>query len=157
MLEKYINPRNDTRIYYAKEVTFDYGTQDEHRIDYVEFRPKSFSVSGIEQGMFYGYEIKSCIEDFKSGHGKNWYTCDMTYLVTLPEVYEHAKDTLPHWVGLMTPEYGELKVVKKAKPHPRNKGCSEMLLCMFRSANRENIRRKKDGNNGSDTADLMSD
>ena len=25
-LEKYINPKNDTRIYMAKEVTFDYAT-----------------------------------------------------------------------------------------------------------------------------------
>ena len=25
-LEHYINPKNDSRIYWAKEVTFDYGT-----------------------------------------------------------------------------------------------------------------------------------
>lgn len=29
LLEKYINPTNDPRIYYAKEVTFNYGTVSE--------------------------------------------------------------------------------------------------------------------------------
>lgn len=34
-LEKYINPNNDTRIYMAKEVTFDYATGHAIRVDYM--------------------------------------------------------------------------------------------------------------------------
>lgn len=35
--EKYINPHNDTRIYWAKEVTFDYATSGAIRVDYMKF------------------------------------------------------------------------------------------------------------------------
>lgn len=34
-LERYINPKNDTRIYMAKEVTFDYATGHAIRVDYM--------------------------------------------------------------------------------------------------------------------------
>ena len=71
-LEYYINPRNDSRIYYSKEVTFNYGYEGECRIDYMKFEPKNNSVSGIEQGTFIAYEIKSSVSDFNSGHGCNW-------------------------------------------------------------------------------------
>ena len=82
LLEKYINPTNDPRIYYAKEVTFNYGTVNECRIDYMQFCPKNNSISGIEQGIFKAFEIKSSIEDFNSGHGCNWNIADKSYLVT---------------------------------------------------------------------------
>ena len=35
MLEKKINPHNDPRIYWAKEVTFDYSTDHAVRVDYM--------------------------------------------------------------------------------------------------------------------------
>jgi len=53
LTEKYINPRRDPRIYWAKEVTFDYGTLHQIRVDYMLFKPKNNSVSGIEKGDFY--------------------------------------------------------------------------------------------------------
>ena len=71
-LEKYINPKNDTRIYMAKEVTFDYATGHAIRVDYMKFKPVNNTVSGIEKGDFYCYEVKSSIEDFNSGHGLNF-------------------------------------------------------------------------------------
>lgn len=145
LLEKYINPHNDTRIYYAKEVTFNYGMKDECRIDYMKFKPKNNSISGIEQGIFYAYEIKSSIDDFHSGHGVNWNIADMNYIVTTREVYEQIKNELPYWVGFMTSSddiWKSMKVIKKAKQHDRTKSCSEMLLMMFRSVNREVIKRK---------------
>lgn len=37
MVEKYINPHNDPRIYWAKEVTFDYSTAHAIRVDYMKF------------------------------------------------------------------------------------------------------------------------
>lgn len=38
-LEHHINPKNDTRIYTAKEVTFDYATSHAVRVDFMRFRP----------------------------------------------------------------------------------------------------------------------
>ena len=52
-IEKKINPYNDPRIYWAKEVTFDYSTNHAVRVDYMKFVPVNNSVSGIEKGDFY--------------------------------------------------------------------------------------------------------
>lgn len=142
-LEAYINPKNDPRVYYAREVTFNYGKIGECRVDYMQFVPRNNSTSGIEQGRFYAFEIKSSVEDFHSGHGTNWGIADMNYIVTLPEVYEKIKQALPHWVGCVIPYGNSMKVIKRAKQCDRDKSNSEMLLMMFRSANRENIRRRK--------------
>lgn len=51
MIEKKINPNNDPRIYWAKEVTFDYSTNHAVRVDYMKFVPVNNSVSGIEKGV----------------------------------------------------------------------------------------------------------
>ena len=55
MIEQKINPSNDVRIYWAKEVTFDYSTNHAVRVDYMKFVPTNKSTSGIEKGVFYGY------------------------------------------------------------------------------------------------------
>ena len=47
-LEKHIDPHNDPRIYWAKEVTFDYATGNAIRVDYMKFKPVNNTVSGIE-------------------------------------------------------------------------------------------------------------
>lgn len=146
MLEKYLNPHNDPRIYYAKEVTFNYGYSDECRVDYMLFCPRNNSVSGIEQGLFNVYEIKSSVADFNSGHGCNWNIGDKSYLVTTKEVYDEVKHLLPHWVGCIIPSdksWQSMKVIKNAKIHDRYKPTSEMLLMMFRSSNRELYKLRK--------------
>lgn len=50
MLERHIDPRNDPRIYWAKEVTFDYSTNHKIRVDYMRFQPLNNTTSGIEKG-----------------------------------------------------------------------------------------------------------
>lgn len=139
-LEKKINPYNDPRIYWAKEVTFNYSTNHATRVDYMRFKPVNNSVSGIEKGDFYCYEIKSSSEDFYSGHGLNFFG-DYNYLVMPEKVYAAVSLEIPHYVGVYVPEGAELTCIKKAKRHDRTKPVSEMLLMMFRSAARE--RRKK--------------
>ena len=139
-LEQKINPYNDPRIYWAKEVTFDYSTNHATRVDYMRFKPVNNSVSGIEKGDFYCYEIKSSSEDFYSGHGLNFFG-DYNYLVMPEKVYAAVSLEIPHYVGVYVPEGAELTCIKKAKRHDRTKPVSEMLLMMFRSAARE--RRKK--------------
>ena len=59
--EYLINPTKDPRIYWAKEVTFDYSTAHAIRVDYMKFKPVNNTVSGIEKGDFYCYEVKSSV------------------------------------------------------------------------------------------------
>lgn len=49
-LQKHINPHDDPRIYWAREVTFDYATSNAGRVDFMKFQPVNNSVSGIEKG-----------------------------------------------------------------------------------------------------------
>lgn len=67
-IQKHINPRNDSRIYWSREVTFDYRTKNAKRVDYMRFKPVNNTVGGIEKGDFYCYEVKSSVADF---HSKN--------------------------------------------------------------------------------------
>ena len=142
-LEKHINPDNDTRIYTAKEVTFDYGTPNQIRVDYMRFKPLNNTVSGIEKGDFYCYEIKSSVDDFKSKNGHN-FIGDYNYYVMPKEVYEEVSANIPWNVGVYVPCEISLRkgcyileCVKKAKRKDRIKPVSEMLLMMFRSFSRE--------------------
>lgn len=140
LTEKYINPHNDPRIYWAKEVTFDYGTENQVRVDYMQYKPKNNTVSGIEKGDFYCYEIKSSVEDFHSKHGHN-FIGDYNYYVIPRDVYDRVKDEIPYRVGVYIPRtaenWNDLISAKKSKRQDRSRSVSEMLLMMFRSANRD--------------------
>lgn len=138
LAEKLINPTNDTRIYWAKEVTFDYSTAHAVRVDYMKFKPVNNTVSGIEKGDFYCYEVKSSVEDFHSKNGHN-FIGDFNYYIMPEEVYEAVSSEIPYGVGVYTPvgSLGELKSVRKAKRKDRERPVSEMLLMMFRSAARD--------------------
>lgn len=142
-VEKYINPYNDPRIYWAREVTFDYSTSHSIRVDYMKFKPVNNTVSGIEKGDFYCYEVKSSVEDFHSKNGHN-FIGDYNYYVMPEEVFEKVKNQIPYYIGVFVPdrknyrgEWYDLKSVKKAKRKDRDRPVSEMLLMMFRSAARE--------------------
>lgn len=133
----HLNPRRDPRIYMAKEVSFDYGTSHCIRVDYMLFKPKNNTVSGIEKGDFYCYEIKSCIDDFKSKNGHN-FIGDFNYYVMTDELYKQVMGEIPYGVGVYTPyTFGGLHIEKKAKRKDRSRPVSEMLLMMFRSCNRD--------------------
>ncbi|MDE5820668.1 MAG: hypothetical protein K2N41_02560 [Lachnospiraceae bacterium] len=157
LTEKSINPKKDPRIYWAKEVTFDYGTEHGIRVDYMRFKPKNNTVSGIEKGDFYCYEIKSCVEDFHSKHGHN-FIGDFNYYIMPREVYAAVSAEIPHYVGVFVPSEGvlfggmllrsssTLTSVKKAKRRDRERPVSEMLLMMFRSAARDRTKQSNIGN-----------
>lgn len=142
-IQKHINPRNDPRIYMAREVTFDYSTQNAVRVDFMEFKPLNNTISGIEKGDFYCYEVKSSIADFHSKNGHN-FIGDFNYYVMPEEVFAAISNEIPHFVGVYVPDYihhsGEwycLKSVKKARRKDRNKPIHEMLFMMFRSYARD--------------------
>lgn len=142
-IEKHINPHNDPRIYWAKEVTFDYATQNAIRVDYVRFKPVNNTVSGIEKGDFYCYEVKSSVEDFHSKNGHN-FIGDFNYYVMPEDVFEKVKNEIPYYVGvfvLSSDVWKSLKSAKKAKRKDRERPASEMLLMMFRSCARERNKR----------------
>lgn len=136
LTEKLINPYNDTRIYWAKEVTFDYFTIHPIRVDYMKFKPVNNTVSGIEKGDFYCYEVKSSVEDFHSKNGHN-FIGDFNYYIMPHEVYTAVQGEIPFAVGVYCPNSGKLRSVKKAKRKDRDRPALEMLLMMFRSAARD--------------------
>lgn len=142
-IQKHIDPHNDTRIYWAKEVTFDYATSNAVRVDFMKFKPVNNTVSGIEKGDFYCYEVKSSVEDFHSKNGHN-FLGDYNYYIMPEEVYEKVKNEIPYYVGVFVPDglnyrgkWYDLKSVKKARRKDRDRPVSEMLLMMFRSVARE--------------------
>lgn len=146
LIEEHINPHNDTRVYFAKEVTFDYGSDAQVRVDYMKFKPVNNTVSGIEKGDFYCYEVKSCKEDFASKNGHN-FIGDFNYYVMPHEVYDEVRDYIPYNVGVLSPSATIhcLVAVKNARRCSRTRPVSEMLLMMFRSANRDNFKSRKWG------------
>lgn len=142
-IQKHINPHNDTRIYWAREVTFDHATNHAVRVDFMKFKPVNNTVSGIEKGDFYCYEVKSSVEDFHSKNGHN-FIGDFNYYVMPEEVYVTVGNEIPYGVGVLVPDgknhfgdWYDLKSVKKAKRRDRTRPVSEMLLMMFRSAARD--------------------
>ena len=142
-VEKYITPHNDPRIYWAKEVTFDYGTSKMVRVDFMRFKPVNNTVSGIEKGDFFCYEVKSSVEDFHSKNGHN-FIGDYNYYIMPEEVFDKVKNEIPYHVRVFVPDgmhysgdWYDLKSVKKAKRKDRERPVSEMLLMMFRSCARE--------------------
>lgn len=144
LLEKHIDPYNDGRIYWAKEVTFDFSTDHSVRVDYMQFRPVNNSTSGIEKGDFICYEIKSSVEDFKSKNGHN-FIGDLNYYVMLEDVYEAVKSNIPYFVGVLIPSgYGGLVYEKRARRRDRTRPVSEMLMMMWRSSRRELVKARKE-------------
>ena len=127
MAEKLINPHNDKRIYWAREVTFDYATTHAVRVDYMKFKPVNNTVSGIEKGDFYCYEIKSSVEDFHSKNGHN-FIADFNYYIMPRDVYLNVEDEIPYNIGVYCPDGEELRLVKKAKRKDRDLN-SRAIVC----------------------------
>lgn len=143
LLERHIDANNDPRIYWAKEVTFDYGTDHSVRVDYMRFNPVNNSVSGIEHGDFYCYEIKSSVEDYRSKHGHNLIG-DYNYYVMPRDVFDSVEAELPSWVGVLVPAGKSwMETVRKAKRRDRSRPTSEMLLMMWRSSRREIVKARR--------------
>lgn len=144
LLGKHISPHNDPRVYWAREVTFDYATDHPVRVDYMLFKPVNNSVSGIEKGDVYCYEIKSSVADYRSKHGHN-FIGDMNYYVMPADVYEALKDEIPYRIGVYcpSPSGAFLQCVKPARRKDRTRPVSEMLLMMWRSSRRELVKSQR--------------
>lgn len=85
--------RSRSRLW-AAEVSFGKNTSEEVRVDYMGFNPRSVGhvvgPAGVELGTFDCYEVKSCMDDFRSGHGLN-FLGDRNYLVCTRELAEQLR------------------------------------------------------------------
>lgn len=139
--------------YWAREVTLDYGSSDVKRVDFMQFCPvNTYSVSGIEKGEFICYEIKSCMDDYKSGHGQN-FIGEKNYFVMPMDLYKRVCNELDYRIGVMTPipagrdkleefenpteldsnKEWELVIIRSPHSKIRGKSMIELLFCMLRS------------------------
>ncbi|MFI3254430.1 MAG: hypothetical protein R3Y63_08875 [Eubacteriales bacterium] len=87
------------QVYWAREVSLDFNTSHRKRVDYMSFKPKNQSSSGIEKGIFTCYEVKSCFEDYKSGHGLN-FIGEKNYIVTDMVTYKKILYDIDHNTGV---------------------------------------------------------
>lgn len=92
--------------FWAEEVTLDFGKA---RVDFIGFQPHLIGQNGmcpaaIDKGIFSFYEVKSCMADFKSGHGKT-FRGDENYLVCERELANelYEKMLLPDGVKVIVP------------------------------------------------------
>lgn len=148
MLVKDVFRYPDPRIYWATEVTYDYTLAHPIRVDFMRFKPRNTLPSGLEQSEFLAYEVKSCKQDFDSGHGLN-FVADLNYVVVPPTLVDYAREHSPFGVGIYTPvpETGGgevLKCVKPSRRFPRRRPALELLFGMTRSLGREHIKGLKD-------------
>lgn len=78
--------------YYGREVSVNWGTRNEKRIDLIEFSPPAqYCTSEIEKGIFVCYEVKSCKEDVFSGNGLNFFG-EKNYIVTTMQCWKDIQD-----------------------------------------------------------------
>lgn len=139
--------------YWASEVTLDYGSEHPKRVDFMQFCPTNTScVSGIEKGEFICYEVKSCMSDYKSGHGQN-FIGERNYFVMPMTLYKKLVNDIPYNVGVMVPvpdcrdkldefenpteldneKQWKLVVIRGSHPKERHYSAIELLFCMLRS------------------------
>lgn len=118
MLSKLVEKRLKNRVsYWASEVNFDLGTPRNRRIDYIGFKPFTpgyvLEPSSVELGTFSCYEIKSCMADFKLGHGLTFYG-DQNYLVCTKELCDEIvwqKMVPPRVNAILTPDSTGSKLI----------------------------------------------
>ena len=143
--------------YWASEVTLDYGTSDVKRVDFMQFKPANTCTSGIEKGEFICYEVKSCLADYKSGHGQN-FIGERNYFVMPMSLYKSVVNEIGWNIGVLVPvpkdkkyksdiineEFEspteldpnikwELVIIKPSHPQNRKYSLAELLFCMLRS------------------------
>ena len=146
--------------YWASEVSIDYGSVDVKRVDFMKFEPSGVcGISAIEKGIFICYEVKSCKADFNSGFGQN-FIGEKNYLVMPMSTYKEVINDIPHNVGVLVPipvnadvyeefenptpltidKEWKLHTIRAARQQLRMRSMVELLFCMLRSGNGEEVK-----------------
>ena len=149
MLSSLVEKRLNNRVaYWASEVSFDRATPNERRIDYMGFKPFTPGYvtmpASVELGEFSCYEIKSCMEDFTSGHGLTFYGdvnyprdhkgAGRTVASHLPTAAQHQPGA--HAIEKKGDKLVPLFDVSGKCPSYRCRGASEMLYAMIEADGR---------------------
>ena len=123
---------------YLSAYTHDGGTID-IRPDYLAFNLSSGNYASkaawVERGEFTAFEVKSCKEDFESGHGLNL-VGDKNYIVTTREFGEQLRGKLPSDCdGVLVPSGSGLRMLFEAGWHGgyRKFSCTELLWAIIRT------------------------
>lgn len=114
----------------AQEVWVD----DDHRVDFVAFTP---GLGGrntkLEHGRFIFVEVKSCMDDFKSGHGltflgdDNWLVCPRDLADELRD-----KQLLPFGVQVYCPDRGgKLRLAYDCRMQGADSLRDDSTLCLL--------------------------
>lgn len=75
------------------------------RVDFMAFKAADGNnpcEMSVQRGEFTAYEVKSCVDDYRSGHGLN-YIGDSNYLVMPMALYREIGMELPQDVGVYVP------------------------------------------------------
>lgn len=129
--------------YWVSECNLNIRENNSARVDYVAFTPswgKGSEVSAAELGRFDFYEVKSCMEDFKSGHGLN-FEGDTNILVCERELADELcrRRMFPkNCDKVLCPNKSRSALIAVYTPNPgglqSNRRCypaSHLLLCMM--------------------------
>lgn len=114
----------------AQEVWVD----PDHRVDFVAFSPGHCGRNAaLEHGRFVFVEVKSCMADFKSGHGltfhgdENWLVCPRDLAHEL-----HDKQLLPFGVQVYCPDGGgALRLTYDLRMMPAKNLREDSTLCLL--------------------------
>lgn len=114
----------------AQEVWVD----PDHRVDFVAFSPgRCGRNAALEHGRFVFVEVKSCMADFKSGHGltfhgdENWLVCPRDLAHEL-----HDKQLLPFGVQVYCPDGGgALRLTYDLRMMPARSLREDSTLCLL--------------------------
>lgn len=92
------------------------------RVDFMGFTPYGDMVdaSSIERGRLTCYEVKSCMDDFMSGHGLNLIG-DMNWIVCPKELCKELREglRLPGHTGVLCPDRDYSKLIETVyQPSP---------------------------------------
>ena len=129
--------------YWVSECRLNLRENDSAIVDYVSFTPSwghGSEVSAAELGRFDFYEVKSCMEDFTSGHGLN-FEGDTNILVCERELADelYRRRMFPaNCDKVLCPNKSRRALVAAYEPNPggarsnrRRYPASHLLLCMM--------------------------
>lgn len=114
----------------AQEVWVD----DDHRVDFVAFSPGGGGRNAaLERGRFVFVEVKSCMADFKSGHGltfrgdENWLVCPRELAYELRD-----RQLLPYGVQVYCPnKAGALRITFDLQMRGTESLREDSTLCLL--------------------------
>lgn len=140
-LSDMVEARLRGKTYWAREVLIGAADTRAPRVDYMSFRlapSHSLAITPglVEHGEFCCYEVKSCMADFKSGHGLN-FVGDRNFLVCERELADrlHEQLQIPHNCAVLCPNKPRTALIEVyntvgGRPKLRNHSAAELLFSM---------------------------